>query len=158
MVENPGLFRRSKPKPELGRFQNLPKIPKILIKWSKHKKWFFSAPEHAGAVFNMFLEWIYFRNFRVLDRNFRHFRNYRLLSSGFLNLIFRKSFGKFRETFGGPKPLFIFEKFSTVEKPGLSIIAKIFGQRSALLQIDSSSPLSLILSFVFYVSFEICLR
>ena len=77
---------------------------------------------------------------------------------GLWTLFSGKFFGKFRETFGGPKPLFIFEKFSTVEKPGLSIIAKIFGQRSALLQIDSSSPLSLILSFVFYVSFEICLR
>ena len=37
-----------------------------------------------------------------------------------LNPIFGKIFGKFRKIFGGPKALFIFRKFSTVERLGKS--------------------------------------
>ena len=62
---------------------------------------------------------------KLLREFFHHFCHFRLFfkNSGLFrtvvsNLIYRKIFGKFCKTFGGPKPLFIFEKFSTVERPG----------------------------------------
>ena len=57
--------------------------------------------------------------------------------TGVSDLSFGKIFGKFRETFGGPKALFIFGTVSTVGIPVRSIFAKgkrtkIFGQLSTL--------------------------
>ena len=51
------------------------------------------------------------------DRNFWNFQKFRLFLTGVLNFIFGNIFSKFRETFGRTKPLFIFEKILTVERP-----------------------------------------
>ena len=52
----------------------------------------------------------------VFCMKYRNFRKLLSFLTGVLNFIFGKILGKFRKTFCGPKALYIFEKFSTVER------------------------------------------
>ena len=81
----------------------------------KQKKLFFSAPERARTVLNVFLECIYFDKMdgrrlygRTVVPDFRNIQKSPKIPvyfrTGVSNSSFGKIFGKFREIFGHSKP------------------------------------------------------
>ena len=127
----------------------------------KTKKLFFSASKRPRTVLNAFLECMYLANVRhlaqkcrILHRYFRTLPKFSKFSAipkllKYQNRIFSRKLPK-------PKPLFIFDRFLTVEIPVRLIFAKdwimkISGQRIAL---DPSQKIIRVKGFEFFKFFQ----